>query len=304
MPQKQVINGKAFEYSVAIKLLEYSGSKLVEDEFYAKTEECYNMLTSQEQTNMFAHAQTMAKHIIWKDPNLRNGEISINSDSAGKKGDVRDVLLKLGNKTVGFSCKNNHEALKHSRLSYKIDFVKDWGLGEKCSQTYWDSIMPVFNDIKNKIETSNKTAKWKTAYDTKTIGKLVYWPILDAWENELRRIYEANPKETVENLMAYIVGKHDFYKIIRQEKAKSVKLQVWNFHKTLPYRKTKYPNAIRSISNFNGSQYSKTICFNQGYTINFRIHSGDGALVQSLKFDIGAIGLPTTIHQQEIEVKE
>lgn len=55
-------------------------------------------------------------------------QLEIVSDSEGQSGDVRDVLaIRLLQKwEIGISAKNNHRAVKHSRLSQKIDF------GDKC----------------------------------------------------------------------------------------------------------------------------------------------------------------------------
>lgn len=51
-------------------------------------------------------------------------ELEILSDDKGKLGDVRDVLaIRLLQKwEIGVSAKNNHKAVKHSRLSNTIDF--------------------------------------------------------------------------------------------------------------------------------------------------------------------------------------
>lgn len=53
----------------------------------------------------------------------------------------------------------------------------------------------------------------------------------------------------------------------------------------------------------NGGQYSKTIVFNRGYSINFRIHNSESKVTPSLKFDITAIGLPANeIYQQTFDL--
>ncbi len=53
-------------------------------------------------------------------------ELEIMADSAGQEGDVRDILtIRAVQKwEIGVSAKNNHKAVKHSRLSKNIDFSK------------------------------------------------------------------------------------------------------------------------------------------------------------------------------------
>jgi hypothetical protein len=45
-----------------------------------------------------------------------------------QKGDVRAVVIKCKAAKIGISCKTNHDAFKHARLSGEADFVKTWGL--------------------------------------------------------------------------------------------------------------------------------------------------------------------------------
>ena len=42
------------------------------------------------------------------------------------------------------SAKNNHRAVKHSRLSNKINFGEKW-LGVSCSDNYFKEINPIFD---------------------------------------------------------------------------------------------------------------------------------------------------------------
>jgi len=73
---------------------------------------------------------------------------------------------------------------------------------------------------------------------------------------------------------------------------------------TLNTTKTKFPTHINSINDKNGSQYSKTITFNHGFSFNFRVKNGDKAIKPSLKFAIGAIGLPQSeVYQQTFDLK-
>ena len=48
---------------------------------------------------------------------------------------------------VGLSVKHNHDAAKHSRLSHRLDFGKEW-FGSPCSQEYWNAVTPIFDRLK------------------------------------------------------------------------------------------------------------------------------------------------------------
>jgi hypothetical protein len=132
-----------------------------------------------------------------------------------------------------------------------------------------------------------------------------YWPFLDAWVAEIQRVTATSPEKEAEvcrNLILYIVGKFDFYKIINLRKQSIV--QAFNFGKTLNTTKTKFPTQINAINNKNGSQYSKTITFNHGFSFNFRVKNGDSDVKPSLKFAVGAIGLPQSeVYQQTFDLR-
>ena len=85
-------------------------------------------------------------------------QLEILSDAKGKEGDVRDVLILrvLQKWEIGVSAKNNHKAVKHSRLSPKIDFGKKW-LGINVSSSYFDAINPIFDKLQKIRDDSNKT---------------------------------------------------------------------------------------------------------------------------------------------------
>ena len=79
-------------------------------------------------------------------------------DDSGIAGDVRDIVIKRNDIDweIGLSIKHNHEAIKHSRLSHKLDFGKEW-FDIPCSTHYWDDVTPIFERLK--AEKVNKT-KW------------------------------------------------------------------------------------------------------------------------------------------------
>ena len=133
-----------------------------------------------------------------------------------------------------------------------------------------------------------------------------YWPILNAWADEVHRVCGDDSPIRIQAcraMIAYLVGVHDFYKVMYESRKGSVHIHGFNFNNTLDGSRTQYPNYINSINNRNGGQYSKTITFNRGYSINFRIHSASTSVEPSLKFDINAISLPAVgIYHQTLDV--
>jgi hypothetical protein len=74
-------------------------------------------------------------------------------DQSGGFGDVRDVVI-ASRKTawqIGISAKHQHEALKHSRLSPRIDFGQQW-FGHSCTSFFFS-----FASVDSAFPTSTKT---------------------------------------------------------------------------------------------------------------------------------------------------
>jgi hypothetical protein len=299
----QSTNGKAFEWAVALAVHHHTNFEIIINSSAEKAKISFNEVSEKKRAIFSRNARVAVKHILEKESaRLKTtGHIEISGDKLGQEGDVRDVIIKSGKDEIGLSCKTNHEALKHSRLSGSIDFVKKWNLSEQgCSQEYWTKIEPLFGALKKiKVESSGK-ALWVDLPDHHTN---YYWPILDAFSAEIERLKGNNAdteKKLCHHLLLYLIGSHDFYKIISRDK--KIEILAFNFQGTLTSEKTKLPESIVSIDKKNGGSYSKTIRFTRGYTINFRIHNASSRVEPSLKFDINAVGTPEKIYKHVIEL--
>jgi len=288
----QVINGKAFEWAVASEIIKSYNFELIEDDIALHNKTCFfhQQISEAKRSNFLISAEKAVKHIFEKEKlaealtENKKGTVYFLPDSKGKEGDVRDIVIKTGRKEIGISCKTNHDAFKHSRLSQKNDFVTRWGLHpDGCSKQYFDKIAPIFDELKSIREKSNGKAKWK---DLEDVPNRFYWPVLDAFSEEIERI---SSPEMCEKFIKYIVGKHDFYKVISTNK--KVLIQAFNINRTLNTTKQPLPTKIDFIKNKNSSQYSKTISFDKGWVFNFRIHNASSRVEASLKFDVTALAL-------------
>jgi hypothetical protein len=291
----QVDNGKAFEYAVAVALSESLNVPVTDTPEFRNCEASFNRVSSELKIRFPKAAKLAVDHITGKESQklsqIAPQRISVAGDSEGQKGDVRDVIIKGTHGEIGISCKTNHDAFKHSRLSHRIDFVKSWGLDEAgCSKEYWDKVRPLFAELGQIREDSAKRALWS---DQLNVPDRFYWPVLDAFEAEILRLTGAeaeNASEVSKKLVSYIIGNQDFYKVICRPE--QVEIQGFNLNGTLSVPKTKFPDHVLGIDRLNGGQYSKTVRFNRGYTFNFRIHSASSRVEPSLKFDVKAIALP------------
>lgn len=254
----------------------------------------FSSIAENQRNRYMQNAKNAVEHILAKEV-INGGSFIFLDDRCGISGDVRDVVIQLAGKEIGISCKTNHGAFKHSRLSDKSNFIRTWGLNEAgCSKEYMETITPIFSQLRHIRVSSNKTAKWAEQED---VPNNYYWPVLNAFECEIRK--HETPEMCVD-FLKYIIGNQDFYKVISLKK--SVTIQAFNLNKTLKMPVPQLPNKIDLIKSENGSQYAKTIAFNYGWTFNFRIHSASSRVEPSLKFDITAVSLSPKLYQHHIDL--
>jgi len=299
LPNKptQVENGKAFEFAIASAFSAQLDAPIKAGRELELSKRCFEKIEPEKQKRFHRSAVAAVAHILQlEDAQFRprpRVRIRFNNDREGQSGDVRDVLVEHSNNELGVSCKTNHDAFKHSRLSGKIDFVKKWGLStDGCSDAYWTSIRPVFGELAEIRSASDSTAQWS---HLERVPERFYWPVLDAFEIELLRLTghgAGSAKEVTKHLVAYLVGSQDFYKVIDRSKVSAVEVLAFNFNGTLSVVRTRFPELVIGVDRLNGGRYSKTVRLSRGFTFNFRIHSASSRVEPSLKFDITAVSLP------------
>ena len=235
--------------------------------------------------------------------------ITIQPDSAGIKGDVRDVvcLRKQNGWEVGFSCKHNHHAVKHSRLSDTIDFGKEW-LGIPCSKEYFDTVVPIFTELRNLRDASKAAGKPMLWEEIDNKAEKYYKPILEAFMKELSCIYEEH-KETPKGLIRYLIGRNDFYKVITNDKSRTTRVEAINIAGTLnsasgaekPITKVpllKMPSKFYHIGFKPDSDNTVEVVCDEGWQISMRIHNASSRVEPSLKFDVQLISFPSSVYAQ------
>lgn len=314
----QTINGKAFEYALLNEFLErlkiITEVSVVENEPFKTAQKCFLSFEEKEKEHYALVSSFAVNFLLDIEPRLSNGigisdvlQLEIVSDKAGQSGDVRDVLAirSLQNWEIGISAKNNHRAVKHSRLSNDIDFGLKW-LNVPCSVGYFNEIKPVFDKLASLRTISKSTQKWETLGDYHTS---VYVPVLDAFKKELLRLDSENFGIIAERLIEYLIGRQDFYKVIKGKN--KVEIQAYNLRGTLnlPFenikpkakiQKLKLPNRLIEVVYQENSKTTLLVTLNEGWQISFRIHNASSRIEPSLKFDINLVSAPHSLFSNQL----
>lgn len=310
MSKKSNNQGRAYEFSYLISLYEEISKvrsvKIEMNSSYYAAERAWNTLSESEKTMYKISSLTGVSTLFELEPLILDDgkdelELKIQSDDNGEKGDVRDVLIiRRGIEwEIGLSVKHNHFAVKHSRLSKKIDFGKKW-YGIACSDQYWLDIKPIFDYLD---EEKKKGTKWR---DLLSKEDDVYVPLLNAFKEELERQNLLFNKDIPRLMVEYLLGEFDFYKVIGIDNKKITRIQSFNLRGTLNKQGKHHkrnielplsslPTRIVSLDYKPGSKNTLELYLDGGWQFSFRIHNASTKVEPSLKFDIQIIGMPVTI---------
>lgn len=315
---KQMTTGKAFEYALLSqfeeKLKDKTNVEVIKNSSYGIAKGCFENTSEVEQSDYLLTASFAVNFLMDIEPRLSNDlgkedilQLEILSDDFGKKGDVRDVLAirALQKWEIGVSAKNNHKAVKHSRLSPHIDFGEKW-IGIKVSQDYFDTITPIFKKLETIRKESKATKKWSEIGD---YHSAVYIPILSAFVEELKNLDSKN--NIASNLASYLIGVKDFYKVIKSKN--SVEIQAYNINGTLnlPFDKIKpkyktpkvpLPTKITNIEFKENNNTTVIVTMDNDWTLSFRIHNASSRVEASLKFDINLLKSPKKLFKNTLNI--
>ena len=312
-----VSNGKAFEYACLQSFYDCLSpyqEVIIESSPQLDTANNFFLTSSDEMQRKLVLAANAAMRVIVRlEPQLEytSGNmplyLSIQADAQGKLGDVRDVLCirKQNDWEIGLSCKHNHHAVKHSRLSATIDFGKEW-LGIPCSDKYFEAITPIFEMLRKKRERSNATALWS---EIENKSEQIYVPVLQAFMDELLRIDNTNPFIVPERLIRHLIGKNDFYKVITNNNKKSTRVEAINIAGSLNrpsegnqslvnVARLRLPTRFFNVGFKPESLTTVEVVCDEGWSVSMRIHNASSRIEASLKFDVNLISLPNSIHSQ------
>lgn len=307
-------NGKAFEYACLSAFKEFLNNadnnvEIIYVDAVNIAQNDYESLKIELKNKMDKAAMAAVRVIVRLEPLLQNSfgqdlYLTLQPDNAGKKGDVRDILAirKDLDWEIGVSCKHNHNAVKHSRLSQTIDFGDKW-FQIPCSEDYFKDIAPIFDKL---TSLRNEKVEWKAI---KNKNEEVYVPLLDSFVKELKRLETENPVIVPQRFLSYLLGKNDFYKVISKDSKKVTQISAFNIYGTLNrnYERIKpqtivpkliMPTKFYDISYKPKSKNTIIATCDNGWTISMRIHSARTLVESSLKFDVNLIGIPQILYTQ------
>ena len=309
MSSKSNDQGRAYEYITLLTLhseiSKIRRAEIVKNSSLEAARNAWDNMSKSMQSLMSMSAHSFVPDIFDLEPLILEDdgdvvELLIQKDKSGEDGDVRDILIaRSGIKwEIGLSMKHNHFAVKHSRLSHKIDFGEKW-YGVPCSNSYWQSVLPIFDYLQ---EQKREGKAWFELTDK---SERVYVPLLKAFMQELRLTY-AKHKELPQKMVEYLLGEFDFYKVVSIDNQRVTQINTFNLHGTLnkngKRNKAKVtiprvllPTRIVSLDFKPGSDNTIELYLDGGWQFSFRIHNASTMVESSLKFDVQIIGMPTTI---------
>ncbi len=286
---KQTTNGKAFEYALlnefSERLKQVTQVTVIKNDIFNNALNCFETFSQKEKDAYSLNASFAVNFLLDIEPRLSNHinqddilELEIVADKVGQSGDVRDVLAIRSSQQweIGISAKNNHRAVKHSRLSNDINFGEKW-IGISASTNYFATIQPIFDNLSELRTSSKATMKWQSLGD---YHSSVYVPILNAFKDELIKLDRENPGVVASRLVEYLIGNQDFYKVIKGRN--KVEIQAYNLHGTLnlPFgsikpkakvSKLKLPTRLIEVVFQENSKTTLLVTLNEGWQISFRM---------------------------------
>ena len=316
----QTNNGKAFEYACLNSL--YNAFRLEQvvevcDTPQLKTaRQFYNALSSDFKKDLNSAANAAVRVIVKLEPLLqfpnKSGKLTLTlqTDAQGIKGDVRDVLCIRSDCgwNIGLSCKHNHHAVKHSRLSDTINFGQDW-FGIPCSKEYFSKVVPLFTQLRVLRDNSKEEGSPALWSDIPDKSAMYYIPILQAFMDELKKIDAEHPGEIPRALINYLIGRNDFYKVITDDAKRTTRVEAINIagtlnrpagkhHSIVDVPRLKLPTRFYHIGFKPDSDNTIEIVCDEGWAVSMRIHNASSKIEPSLKFDVNLISVPSSIHAQ------
>lgn len=313
--------GKAYEYACLVALRDHLANRtngeitIQESAAYQTAKNAFEKAESEGLSNKLVSAANAAARVIIRlEPQLEygNGSLAlvIQTDAQGIAGDVRDVVCvrRANGWEIGISCKHNHHAVKHSRLSATIDFGAEW-LGIPCSSQYFDTIVPLFTELRdmrdNAIANNEPLPLWNDMPDK---AERYYIPVLNAFLTEMRRLADANA-DVPSKLIGYLLGRYDFYKVITDDRHETTRVEAINIAGTLnksanghrsivDVAKLKLPTRFYHMGFVPGFDNKIEIVCDEGWALTLRIHNASSKVEPSLKFDVQLVSLPSTVHAQ------
>lgn len=301
--------GRAYEYAwmktIYDSLSQIRNARIIENSSLLANKRAWDLMDEDMQETFMLSANAAIDNVLELEPRMSeicDDEITIEfqKDEAGIGGDVRDIVIKRNDIKweVGLSIKHNHDAVKHSRLSQRIDFCNEW-FGKPCSDKYWRDVSYIFERLSKE---KTKGTLWS---EIEKKDENVYIPILKAFIDEINRANQAD-KDMPKKMIGYLIGIKDYYKVVSKDSRKITVIQTFNLHNTLnkPAKNKisaitvpllKLPTRLVAIELKPNSTNTVEMYLDNGWQLSFRIHNASTKVEPSLKFDIKFVSMPMEV---------
>ena len=301
--------GRAYEYAwmktLYKALHELRKTRIVENSSLAANEKAWMIMDDETKETYLVSAEAAIDAVLELEPRLvetNNDELTLEfqKDGQGVKGDVRDIVIKRDDIEweIGLSIKHNHDAIKHSRLSHKLDFGNEW-FDMPCSEDYWKTVSPIFDMLKAEKENGSR---WSEIADK---DQNVYVPLLQAFIDEINRAYKED-RSMPRKMIEYLIGIEDYYKIVSRDSKRVTVIHTFNMHDTLnkpginkisaiTVPVVELPTRLVALEFKPDSSNTVEMFLDNGWQLSFRIHNASTKVEPSLKFDVQFVGMPTSV---------
>ena len=128
-------------------------------------------------------------------------------------------------------------------------------------------------------------------------------------------IDEEHSNKVPQELVKYLIGRNDFYKVIAKENNRLTEVQAYNLYGTLNQADGKFkprakleklplPSKILDFSYKEQSNNTLIITFDKGWSVSLRIHNASSKVEPSLKFDVQIVGFPRELFKTDADWEE
>lgn len=309
---KNTDRGYGFEYINVVTANRILGSKIA-----ANTQNWVNnggklkfeALSVKEQGEMIKASEALMKFLYENESWVSGRNVTVERVRAqGGSTDVSDILFKERNNAgsttneVGISLKSNHEAVKHQRISHRIDIGNKW-LGVPSGNEFMLEVKKLFADFIAYCKTNSISTYEELGDSVK--DTLLYTPVCNLVKKLLGDIFGTEQgSASVSYFMNYLIGSKDFYKAVASFKDHELKIVAFNLRGTLSKgKRLKSPQRCLDIQIQNsdrGYPNRVHIVLDNGWEVNLRVHNASSRVESSLKWDSQLVGIPNDAWQTRL----
>jgi len=318
LAQKQQAYGKALEYAVAAALLDalkaHGAQVLLADSDAARTaRRRYDALADETRTKYDLGARAGVHLLARLEPVLQTPapdehfSLRIQADVQGEAGDVRDVVVESARGwSLGVSVKHNNDVAKNPRLARTLDFCQHW-TNHTCDVAYFEAIAPVFTELEQQAAIG---AHWSALHLTEQEkAARFYRPVMLALAAQLERLAQQHA-DAPAALVAYFLGRQDFYKLIVSMPTRTTTVQAFSFAGTLgqapkvnkqntamnqsaaQITRLTLPTKLQAVAFKPHSDNTLVLTFDHDWAFSLRLHNASAYIETSLKLDVRMTNAP------------